>query len=74
MTANQLPGQTLEPLPPNGSAYVGDDQWSCLQKCVELSRLWAVASGAEGVTGDPQDDQFALIQKLNRNLYNISLV
>ena len=74
MTANQLPGQTLEPLPANGSAYVGDDQWSLLQKIVELSRQWAVIAGTTGVTGDPQDDQFTLLQKLNRNLYNISLV
>ncbi len=73
MTASQLPGQTLEPIPANSSP-VGDDEWSCLQKIVELSRQWAVLAGASGVTGDPFDDAFTLWQKFNRNMYNLSLV
>lgn len=71
MTANQLPGQTLQPLPANSSP-VGDDKWSLLQKCVELSRLWAVSLGKSGATGDPQDDVFTLYSKLDKNIYNIA--
>lgn len=71
MTASQLPGQTLEPIPVNPSA-VNDTRWTCLQKIVELSRQWAVQRGASGATGDSMDDEFTLWQKFNRNLYNIS--
>jgi len=70
MTATQLPGQTLEPVPPSAE-QVGDDQWSCLQKIVELSSQWAVQLGGSGVSGDPQDDQFTLWQKFNANLYTL---
>ncbi len=70
MTASQLPGQTLEPIPTNSSP-VGDTRWTCLQKIVELSRQWAIQRGGTGVTGDPLDDEFTLWQKFNQNLYNI---
>lgn len=73
MTATQLPGQTLQPVPPS-TRLVGDSRWSSLQKIVELSRQWAVLQGATGVTGDPFDDEFTLWQKFNRNVYNLSLV
>lgn len=70
MTASQLPGQTLEPIPANPGP-VNDTRWTMLQKIVELSRLCAVQQGNSGVTGDPQDDEFALWQKFNQNLFNI---
>lgn len=71
MTANQLPGHTLEPVPP--SATFGDTRWTALQKFVELSRLWAIGQGKAGVTGDPQDDEFTLWQKFNHNVYNLTV-
>ena len=71
MTASQLPGQTLQPVPPSAQGSK-DTEWSLLQKCVELSRQWGATLSVQGMTGDPHDDEYALWGKLNQNLYNIA--
>lgn len=71
MNASQLPGGTLQPIPASGSGAT-DDQWSLLQKCVELSRQWGASLNVAGVTGDPHDDIYTLYSKLDQNIYNIS--
>lgn len=63
MTASELPGGTLEPIPAN-SGLVGDDTLSLLQKCVESAFNWA----GGGQHSFWLDDEFALRSKLVSNL------
>jgi hypothetical protein len=67
MTASQLPGGTLQPIP-IGTGGGEDDKLSLLQKCVENS--CSLATG--GMHADFNDDEYMLMYKLVYNLNFIS--
>lgn len=64
MTASQMPGQTLQPIPiATGGAE--DDKHSLLQKIVENTYNWA----GSGLHADPHDDDYALYSKWCYNTF-----